>query len=89
MISFYPFIASTELTFSESISFSIFSIPFFRVTVDEGHPLQAPCSITFTNFFSASYESKRILPPSDATAGLIYSSRIETIFLIYRPDQFY
>ena len=51
MIRFYPFIASTELTFSESISFNIFSIPFFKVTVDEGHPLHAPWSITFTNFF--------------------------------------
>jgi len=42
MIIFYPFIATTESTLSESISFNIFSIPFFNVIVDDGHPLHAP-----------------------------------------------
>jgi len=40
--------ASTVITFPLSICLSIVSIPFLRVTVDEGQPLQAPCKITFT-----------------------------------------
>ena len=35
MLRFYPFIASTELISSDSISFNIFSIPFFKVKVEE------------------------------------------------------
>ena len=48
--------------------------------VEEGHPLQAPCKTTLTNFFLGSYESNKILPPSDETAGFMYSSKIEIIF---------
>ena len=68
------------MTTPGSISFKIFSIPFLRVIVDDGQPLQAPCNITLTTLFFLLYESKRILPPSDATAGLTYSSKICIIF---------
>ena len=44
----YPFMASTVSTLPLSISLSIFSIPFFKVKVDEGQPLHAPCNITLT-----------------------------------------
>lgn len=47
------------------------SIPFFKVIVEDGHPLQAPCKITLTSFVFSSYESNKIFPPSDATAGFI------------------
>ena len=62
--------ASTLSTIPGIISFRIFSIPFFRVNVEEGQPLHAPCSTTFNILFLESYFSKAIFPPSEATAGL-------------------
>ena len=47
--------------------------------MEEGQPLQAPCSTTCTVRLSGSYDWKMILPPSLATAGLTYSSRISEI----------
>ncbi len=40
--SVYPLSATTSLTLSPSIFLSMVSIPFFKVKVEEGHPLQAP-----------------------------------------------
>ena len=62
-----------------SISFNKFSIPFFNVAVEDGQPLQAPCNTTLTTLFASSYDLKAILPPSLATAGFMYSSRMSTI----------
>ena len=56
--------ASTLMSSSFSILFSIFSIPLFKVNVDEGQPLQAHCKITFTVLSVSSYDSKAIFPPS-------------------------
>jgi hypothetical protein len=39
---FYPFTASTFSTKSGTNCFKIFSIPFFRVAVELGHPEQLP-----------------------------------------------
>ena len=50
------------------------SIPFFNVTVDDGHPLHAPCKRTFTSPLFLSKDWNIMLPPSWVTAGLIYSS---------------
>ena len=38
----YPLIASTVVTLPSSISFSIVSMPFLSVAVEDGQPLQAP-----------------------------------------------
>ena len=72
----YPPTASTTIASSFNMSFSIFSIPLFRVNVDDGQPLQAPCITTFTRLVVSSYESNKIFPPSAATAGFTYSSRM-------------
>ena len=64
--------ASTFSTIPGIISFRIFSIPFFRVKVEEGQPLHAPCNSTFNILFFESYFLKAIFPPSDATAGFTY-----------------
>ena len=58
------------------MSLSMFSIPFFKVNVEEGHPLHDPCKITLTLLEFSLNESKRIFPPSAATAGFTYSSKI-------------
>lgn len=58
----------------------------FKVKVEEGHPLQAPCRTTWTALVSASNFSKAILPPSAATAGFTYSSRIDTILASILPS---
>ena len=61
------------------MSFNMVSIPFFNVIVDDGQPLQAPCKITLTILLSLSYDLKAMFPPSEATAGFIYSSKMLTI----------
>ena len=68
--------ASTMMSLSCSMSLSIFSMPLLSVNVDDGQPLQAPCSTTLTRFSFSSYESNNMFPPSAATAGLTYSSRM-------------
>ena len=59
--------------------FNMVSIPFFKVKVEEGQPLHAPCKITFTVLVWVSYDWNKIFPPSLATAGFTYSSKISTI----------
>ena len=44
---YQPLIASTEVTTGIN-RFNRFSIPAFKVNIDDGHPLQEPCSTTFT-----------------------------------------
>ena len=63
--------ATTDCT-SGSIVFSRFSIPDFKVTVAEGHPLHDPCRNTFTT--PSSNDLYSIAPPSCSTAGFTYSS---------------
>ena len=53
-------------------------MPFFNVTLAEGHPLQAPFNSTVTILFAKDFNV--IAPPSASTAGATYSSRIEIIF---------
>ena len=56
-----------------------FSIPAFRVMVEDGQPEQEPCNNTFT--VPSSNEWKLIAPPSDSTAGLTYSSKTALILM--------
>ena len=45
----YPLTASTRINFPAFL-LRYFQYEFFNVRVEEGQPLQAPCSKTFTNF---------------------------------------
>ena len=69
--------ATTSLISVGSIFFNMLSIPCFKVKVEEGQPLQAPCNKTET--FPSSKEINFILPPSDSTAGATYSSSMSTM----------
>ena len=84
---------STSLT-SGNILQSNPSIPCFNVTVDEGHPEQAPLKATLT--IPSLNSTKSIEPPSLSTAGRMYSfkasiicssrSEVETLNLTVSPS---
>ena len=52
-------------------------MPFFNVTLAEGHPLQAPFNSTVTILFTKDFS---VIAPPSAMTGATYSSRIEIIF---------
>ena len=58
--------------------FQRFCTPCFKVINELGQPEQLPCSSTFTT--PLSYDLNFISPPSFATAGLIFVSKICLIF---------
>ena len=63
----YPISDLTSVT-SGTILFNIPSIPDFKVTVEDGHPLHEPCKITVTTPLLNDLNS--MFPPSISTAGL-------------------
>ncbi len=72
--------ATTSFTSGSSVV-SNFSIPSFKVTVDEGQPEQEPLNSTVTT--PSLKETKSIAPPSLSTAGFTYSVRMALMALSY------